>query len=183
MICGLTLSSASLAQADGSSEAIAQNAAKLYQQGLVAEKNGQIDTARTSYEGALAIQPRHGNARYRLLNLKSKRKELSLMVQKRKLQKVIIPSAQFTDASLAESLEALSALVAQNDKEKTGINIVLQDPDGVLDHKKINIQLRGVPASAILDYILQQGSASASYDAYAVVIKPLANRKKSGSIK
>ena len=178
MICGLILASSGLAQADGSSDARAQEVAKLYNQGLVAEKNGQVDTAKVCYESVLALQPRHGNARFRLLNLKSRRAELSNALQKRKLQKIIIPNVEFSEVKLSEAIEGLSVLITNHDPQKQGVNLVLQDPKGLLSDKKINIKLKGVPASAILDYILAQGSATARYDAYAVTVKPLDSVQK-----
>jgi len=182
MTCALMLGalmSVSLAHADRET---AQKVAKLYAQGQIAEKDGNFEVARACYEGLLALEPKHGNARHRLLNLRTRKKSVSLQAQKRKLEQIVLNDIVFTDASLKEAVEALSDMIEENAGAYGGVNFVVEDPRDLLAKKKVNIQLKRVPASVILGYILNQTSATARYDEYAVVIRPLSHQVRSGGL-
>jgi len=158
----------------------AVKAGDLYAKGITAENNGRFDMAKACYEGVLALQPKHGNAQHRLLNLKTRRQSVSLQVQKRKLEKVIIPEVNFNQATLSEAIAGLSDLITQAAGAGNAVNFVIDDPKGLLKEKKFNIQLRSVPAAVVLKYINNLSSSTTKYDEYAVVIRPLSNRATSG---
>lgn len=152
-------------------------AAALYQQGLRAIQQGQVDTARTCFEEVLRIQPSNASARYQLKQLKVT--SGSLLAKKRQLQlkQVILPKVDFDDLTLPEALQAIDALVQKKTDKKFVPNFMVQDPTGVFEERKFTLKLGNAPASVILQYCLENARATARYDQHAIVIKPLGVKK------
>ncbi len=162
------------------SQAIAQNANPtstsgaevLYRQGLAAEKAGDPTAARSAYAEALRMHPGHANARYRLGELKIHGPVIAAKGREAKFGAVIVPEFRVDEASLGECLDALAKIVSKESKDEVSPNFIMQDPKEQLAEAKISLNLKAVPASAVLRYLLDQSSAKARFDEHAIVVAP-----------
>jgi Tetratricopeptide repeat. len=153
----------------------AQRAEMLYAKGLAAEKSGDPTTAKEAYSQALQLNPQHANARYKLGEIKRNSGAIAAKGREAKFGQVTIPQIQLEGAPLSEALDALRLAIqkAAGDKaDEMTPNFIIEDPDKVLANAKVSLQLKGVPAKGVLEYILTQSSAKARYDEHAVVILP-----------
>ena len=51
-------------------------------------------------------------------------------------------------------------------------NFVIEDPKAVLASQKISLNLKNMPAKAVLKYLTDQTGGKVRYDEHAVVISP-----------
>ena len=159
------------------SQAIAQNtppvsAETFYRQGLAAEKAGDPVAARNAYAEALRLQPGHANARYRLGELKLQAPAIAAKGREAKFGAVMVPEFRVEEASLKECLEALEAIVSKQSKEEVSPNFIVQDSKEQLSNAKISLNLKNIPASGVMRYLLEQSGAKARFDEHAIVIMP-----------
>lgn len=150
----------------------AQSAEAFYRQGLAAEKAGDPDSARTAYTAALKTNPSHANARFRLGELKLHGASIAAKGREAKFGAVIIPEFKLDGATLQESLDALGIIVAKQSKEQVSPNFIVQDAQNQLSAAKITLNLKSMPARAVMQYLLDQSGAKARYDEHAIVIVP-----------
>ena len=178
IVVALTLcvcaSSVSAEQADPR----ATQARSLYQQGMVAMKDGHYHQAKTSFRGVLKLYPSHPQARQKLNYITSNQKSLESNSRKKALSKVVITKVDMDKLTLQEAIEVLSAQVKHVSSSKVNPNIIIQDRSGVFTGKLVTLNLSKVPADTLLGYILGQVGGTAKYDSHAIIIKP---REKSGS--
>lgn len=165
----MTLAAGALAPAQQSKGASAN---QLYKQGVLAMKQGEVDTAKQCFEAALKIQPSHAHARYQLKQLPHLRGSLLARKRELQLQKVTIPSVDFDEATLEEALESLNTVIGKETEEKFSPNFIVQDPNGVLEDRTFSLKLGKVPASQVLKYALESTGASARFEEHAIVIQP-----------
>lgn len=152
-----------------------QQAEAFYAKGIAAEKAGDPITAKAAYAHALQLNPQHANARYKLGEIKRNSGTIAAKGREAKFGQVTIPQIQLEEAPLSEALDALRLAIEKASPEKKDEivpNFVIEDPDRVLANAKVSIQLKGVPAKGVLEYILTQSGAKARYDEHAVVILP-----------
>ena len=150
----------------------AQQAELLYNKGIALEKAGDTAAARTAYLQALQLNPRHADAQYRAGELKRDRGDIAAKARQNKFGNVVIPQINLEGATVAEALEALRVTMEKASNGEQVPNFVIKDPDRRMEKATVSFQLKGVPAKGILDYILSQGGAKATFDEYAVVIEP-----------
>jgi tetratricopeptide (TPR) repeat protein len=163
-VVACTLVSQALAQTP------AQQADAFYQKGLAAEKAGDPVAAKGFYTQALKADPKNPNAIYSLGQLKLNSASIAAKGREAKFGAVMIPAFQTDEASLKESLEALSVIVEKQSNNEVTPNFVVDDPKGVLADKKITLNLKNMPAQAVMKYLLDQTGAKVRYDEHAVVI-------------
>ncbi|MCF7674717.1 MAG: hypothetical protein K9M97_05195 [Akkermansiaceae bacterium] len=168
----LLLAGAVVALAEPAPPTPGQMAGGYYAKGVAAEKAGDVGGARAAYTQALKANPRHANCRYRLKELELNKATIAKKGRELQFDKVIIPVIQIDGATLQESLTALSTMIAKESKGKLTPNFIIQDPNGNFARSKINLNLKGLPASAVIKYMLTQSNAKARYDEHAVVIMP-----------
>ena len=159
-----------MAQAQTPSPAV--QAEQYYNQGLAAEKAGDPVAAKKAYSQALLLNPQHANARYRAAELKIEGSAIAAKGREAKFGQEIIPQIVLEGASLQESLDALRLTLEKVSGPDHVPNFIVQDPEKKLDKARISLQLKGVPAKGVLNYILTQSGAKATYDEHAVVIVP-----------
>jgi len=143
-----------------------------YQQGMAAEKTGNPDTAKAAYEAAIKTNPHNANARYRLGQVQVNSTKIAAIGRKNKLDTVIIPEFKLDEATFKEALAALSLLMEKESKGEVRSNFIVQDASGALNEAKVSLVLKGTPAGAILNYMLEQVNAKARFDEHAIVLTP-----------
>ena len=101
-----------------------------------------------------------------------------------KLQQIIVPIADMDDLSLQEALNQIRQWareldVVELDPELRGMNFVTRLGDeeagfkSKIESQRVNLQLKNVPLSVILDYVTQQTGTHWREEQFAVVIRPL----------
>lgn len=143
-----------------------------YAKGQAAEKDGDPEAAKQAYQAALQANPKHANARYSLGQVKINAASIAATGREAKFGAVIVPEFNITDASLQETLDHLRNIVDKQSQNKVVANFVVQDPQRRLAETKINLKLKNLPARAVMTYLMDQSSAKARYDEYAIVITP-----------
>lgn len=166
-VIACTLVSQALAE-----QKVPASAESLYQKGLAAEKAGDPVAAKGFYTQALKVDPKNANAIYSLGQLKLTSGNIAAKGREAKFGAVMVPVFQLDQATLKESLDALSVIVEKESKDEVTPNFVIEDPKGLLTDKKIALNLKNMPAQAVLKYLLDQTGAKARYDEHAVVIAP-----------
>lgn len=150
-----------------------QQAEAYYQKGIVAEKSGKPDAALEAYNAALKLNPQHANARYRAGQVKIHADSIRSGATEAKIGAVLIPVYQLEDASLQEAIDALSIAMDAATEGEISPNFIVEDPKDKLTDKRINLNLKNIPVSALLGYIHGIAGTKARYDEHAVVITPL----------
>jgi tetratricopeptide (TPR) repeat protein len=148
----------------------AQQAETLYRQGQAAEKAGDPATARAAYTAALQANPKHANARFSLGELKHTSATLAAKGREAKFGAVVVPEYKLEGATLQESLDALRILVEKSSKEQVTPNFVIQDPKNQLASAKLSLNLKAMPAKAVLQYLMDSSGAKARFDEHAIVV-------------
>jgi general secretion pathway protein D len=96
----------------------------------------------------------------------------------RKLDEIIIPSINFTDASIREALEfirqrAAALDTAESDPANRGVNLVLKlAPGAPEENVLINLNLSDVPLRAAIDYVARAANMKLKVEPFAVVVVP-----------
>lgn len=157
--------------------AFAQTADEFYRRGMEAVSRGDADAARASFSEALRLRPDHPYARYQLGQLRGQTAHLTAKRREAQLAAVTLPNVDFRDVGLSEALAALGLMIEQQTKkgeDDAGFspNFMVQDPSGQLAERPVSLQLKGIPAKAALDYLLQQTGSTARFDEHAIVIRP-----------
>jgi tetratricopeptide (TPR) repeat protein len=150
----------------------AQQAEALYQKGLAAEKAGDPAAARDFYKGALKLDLKNANAIYSLGQLKLTAPAIASKGREAKFGAVVIPVFQLDQATLQEALTGLGLIIEKESKGEVTPNFVIEDPKAVLASQKISLNLKNMPAKAVLKYLTDQTGGKVRYDEHAVVISP-----------
>jgi tetratricopeptide (TPR) repeat protein len=150
----------------------AQLAEAYYKQGLAAEKAGDPVAAKQAYLSALQMNPKHANARYSLGQLQLNSASIAAKGREAKFNAVAVPEFRITEASLQESLDALSRIVEEESKKELAPNFMIQDPQEVFAKTQISLNLKKLPAGAVLKYLLEQAGAKARHDEHVIVVLP-----------
>ena len=66
----------------------------------------------------------------------------------------------------------MGVIVEKESKGEVTPNFVIEDPKGQLTTQKISLNLKNMPAKAVLKYLTDQTGAKVRYDQHAVVISP-----------
>jgi tetratricopeptide (TPR) repeat protein len=150
----------------------ARQAETFYRQGLAAEKAGDPAAAQQAYAAALQANPNHANARFSLGQLKLNSASIATKGREAKFGAVMIPEFKLDEATLQEALEALRLIVEKESKNEVTPNFIIHDPESEITAAKISLNLKAMPAKAVLQYLMDQAGAKAQFDEHAVVIKP-----------
>ncbi len=153
-------------------QSAAQQAAAYYAKGMAAENSGDVAAARAAYTKALQINPDLANCRFRLKELDLNEPKVAAKGREGKFGKVMVAAFHLDGATLQESLDALNQIIDKESKGLVAGNFVVQDPEGKLASAKITLNLKNLPASAVMKYLMTQANAKARYDEHAIVIEP-----------
>ena len=86
-----------------------------------------------------------------------------------KLKQIVLPRVNFTGVALSRVIDTLSALSAEYDPAKSGVNIVLIDPEGT--DPTVNITLRNLSLDRIMDFIVESVGYEYDLQSDAVVVR------------
>lgn len=150
----------------------ALSAEAYFAKGVAAEDSGDVAAARLAYTKALQINPDLANCRYRLKELELNGPKVAAKGREAKLGKIMVPVFHLDGATLQEALDALNLIIDKESKGQVAANFVVQDPDSKLAAAKLTLNLKNLPASAVMKYLMTQANAKARYDEHAVVIEP-----------
>ena len=149
------------------------DAATLYNNGLNAIANGNVVEGEANLRAVLKLQPDNPNAKYQLNYLILHRDQIAARYREKMMGKITVKTVDFADASLNESLTALTLLIEEQTGKKFTPNFIIRDPERIWQNQKVTLKLENVPAAAVLKYILSTVNGKATYDEHAVVITPL----------
>lgn len=149
----------------------------LYRKGMLAAQEGDAETARSAFSEVLKLQPDHPYARYQLGQLEQSKDQLTATRRKKEIAAVTLPELDFHDAPFSDAIEVLGRMIEEEsgaDDTGKGLapNFVVQDPTGALGKRPVSLQLKRIPASVALDYLLDQAGATARFEEHATVIRP-----------
>ena len=82
----------------------------------------------------------------------------------------MIPVFQLDQATLQEAIDALGTIIIKQSKDEVTPNFVIEDPKKVLADQKISLNLKNMPAKAVMKYLTDQTGTKVRYDEHAVVI-------------
>lgn len=167
----LLLAAAATAVADPQSPNPAELANAYYAKGMAAENAGDVQAAMAAYNKALQANPQLANCRYRLKQLELNKDTVAAKGRENRFNKVMIPAVQFDGATLQEAFDGLNTMILKETKDQLSPNFIIQDPQNKLANAKITLNLKNIPASAVIKYLLTQANAKARYDEHAVVIE------------
>lgn len=149
----------------------AQQADAFFRQGAAAEKAGDPVAAKIAYTNALKVNPSHTNARYSLGQLKLNSESIAAQGREMKFSARTVPVYQLENASLQEALDALVIQFEKQEKDSAP-NFMVEDPKGEFANTKISMNLKNVPAKAVMKYLTDQADAKVRFDEHAIVISP-----------
>ena len=149
----------------------ADKAAEIYKQGMIAVSEGNAKAAELAFKEVLRLQPGNANARYQLAELKQNQGSLAARQREKRMGEFVIPQVDFDKVELAEAVAALAIMVEEQSKGEFAPNFMVQDPSSKLAGQTVTLQIKGVPAKAVLDMMLKQAGAVAKYEQHAVIIR------------
>jgi tetratricopeptide (TPR) repeat protein len=152
--------------------AFADQVADIYKQGLVAVSEGNAKAAELAFREVLRLQPGHANARYQLGELKRNLGSLAARQRAKKMGEFVIPQVDFSKVELSEAVAALAVMVEEQSKGEFAPNFMVQDPSDRFADQTVTLQVKNVPANAVLDMLLKQTGAVAKYEEHAIIIRP-----------
>jgi tetratricopeptide (TPR) repeat protein len=151
----------------------ADKAAEIYKQGMIAVSEGNAKAAELAFKEVLRLQPGNANARYQLAELKQNQGSLAARQREKRMGEFVIPQVDFDKVELAEAVAALAIMVEEQSKGEFAPNFMVQDPSSKLAGQTVTLQIKGVPAKAVLDMMLKQVGAVRKYEQHAVIIRPV----------
>ena len=153
-----------------------QQVEAFYKQAEKAYQDGDLKGANSALRNVFAINRNHGPAYALALKLKSSGSNFKIKARKKQLAAVIIPTVEIEAIPLGEALQMLSTLVEETSKDKVIPNFVIHDSSNTLKDKPVTLKMKQVPASVVLDYLMNLSNATAKFDQYAITIKPRGTR-------
>jgi tetratricopeptide (TPR) repeat protein len=151
----------------------ADKAADIYKQGMIAINEGNVKAAELAFTEVLRLQPGHANARYQLAELKQNQGSIAARQRTKKMGEYVITQVDFSKVDLSEAVAALAVMVEEQSEGKFAPNFMVQDPANQFADQTVTLQVKNVPAKAVLEMILKQTGAIAKYEEHAIVIKPV----------
>lgn len=148
--------------------------ARIYQQGMIAVREGNVIAAEAAFNEVLRLQPGHANARYQLAELKQNQGSIAARARAKKLSESVIGQIDFSKTEFSDAIAALGMLVEEETAGKFAPNFMIQDPSHQLATREVTLQVKHVPAKALLEMLLKQVGDVARYEQHAIIIRPVA---------
>lgn len=95
----------------------ASSVASIYQQGMIAVRDGNVNAAEAAFKEVLRLQPGHANARYQLAELKQNQGSIAARARAKKLGEAVIGQIDFSKTEFSDAIAALGLLVEKRPLE------------------------------------------------------------------
>lgn len=151
----------------------ADKAAESYKLGMIAVKEGNVQAAELAFKEVLRLQPGNANARYQLGQLNQNQGSIAARQRSKKMGEYLIAQVDFDKVELSEAVAALGVMIEEKSEGKFAPNFMVQDPSDKFAEMTVTLQVKNVPASAVLDMMLKQAGGIAKYEQHAIIIKPV----------
>lgn len=145
---------------------------KLLTEAQTAYMRGDIETAKTNFEMVRALDPRNQTAAAFLQRIKVEQAQKGGAGEEKKYAGVVLPSIEFKEATLRESLEFLRKKVNEMPNNKAPVNFVLQLSEEQAAAARVTLNLKNIPFTEALRYLGDLTGVTFVYDKYAIVVKP-----------
>jgi Tfp pilus assembly protein PilF len=146
----------------------AQTAQETYIKAVRAYQAGEVDTARQLFEQVLQTDPQNKGAIAFLGRIRATSGSATTL--KLELDRLMVPSVDFRDASLSAVLDFLPQLAQKESGGKMALNIVRAFPKEYGEEKMVTLALSNVPMSAVLTYVGRVAGVKIEYQPRAVVV-------------
>ncbi len=134
------------------------------------------DKALLHFKNVLKLDPQHSKAQYQVNYIRTNRDKILKEKQTRALtntfKQMRFEVIDLSGETLADSLEIMYSLMERDYGEAHGVNFVLKDPQSKIKNKQITLNLKNLPASVVLNYIVEQAGANYKIGEYAIEIFP-----------
>lgn len=144
----------------------------LFNQGREAYYKGQIEQARQLLSQVLTLNPKHFETRAILASINANDKPDDASLRKQ-YASVIIPKFDVAEATLSESLQALSIMAGNASGGKVKGNFIVRNPE--LGKTLITLSMSNVPMDELLRYLAEMSKARLAWDKHAVVFNGIAD--------
>lgn len=163
MIAGLLLTA---------SLSVAADFETTYQQGRTAYYQGNTALAQKLLTQALAMSPNHVPIKAMLADIavNSQKAAPSLKTQ---YASVIIPRFELNEATLGESLQALTMMAKDRSGGKVTPNFIVKSPD--LNKVNLTLSLTNAPMDEVIRYLGDLAKAKVTWDKHAVVFSGISD--------
>jgi len=150
------------------------NLQETYNQGVLLYNKGQYGEALANFEKVLSERPDFVYARNYLAKCQT---AISKGLGPKndlegKLSKVIIPEINVAEAPLGDVLDYLSNLTAERSAGSIALNFLYKGTSEQRAGTLITLNLRSVPMSEAIKYVVQLSGSTVKYEEHAVVITP-----------
>lgn len=161
------------------SASAAESIDDLYRKGMQAAQEGDAEAANAAFREVLRQQPNHPYARYQLGQLAQNQDKMIAISRKKAIAAVTLPEVDFHEVAFRDAIEVLGQMIEkesgkEGEDQLLAPNFVIQDATGSLGDRTVTLSLTKIPASVVLDYLLDQGGATARFEKHATVIRPAA---------
>ena len=136
-------------------------------------ENENFDKAEKYLTAILKADPKHGNARFQMINMKKYREAAEQSGSKKQVQGITISEINFEEITLSDAIEGFRILVDQSNGESPAPNIVVVDPQGKLEGNNISLTLSQVPADTALTFLADSAKARVNYSKDLIQLFPL----------
>lgn len=150
------------------------NLQETYNQGVLLYNKGQYGEALANFEKVLAERPDFIYARNYLAKCQT---AISKGLGPKndlegRLSKVIIPEINVSEAPLGDVLDYLSSLATDRSGGSLALNFLYKGSAEQREGTLISLNLRSVPMSEAIKYVVQLSGSTVRYEEHAVVITP-----------
>lgn len=172
MVAALLLPLSSIAEEELTSKERAQKVEQYYKLAEKSYIDGDLVKTQQALQRSLALNPQHGPSYALAIKTRQNRAKFGIQARQRELAKVILPEIDFNDLPFEDVLRDLNDLIEQTTDGVVTPNMVLIDKNDSIKQKKVTLKMKQVPATVVLDYVLNIAGATAKYDQYSITIRP-----------
>ncbi|MFC5050797.1 hypothetical protein ACFPK9_09235 [Rubritalea spongiae] len=173
MVAVLGLPLSSIAEEELSTQERVQKVEEYYRIAEKAYVDGDLVKTQQALQRSLALDPQHGPSYALAIKTRQNRSKFGIQARQKELAKVILAEVDFNELAFEDALRDLNDLIEQTTDGVVTPNLVLIDKNNSIKDKKITLTMKQVPATVVLDYVLNMAGARAKYDQYSITIRPV----------
>ena len=173
MMAAFSLPFCCIAEEELSTKEREQKVAQYYKVAEKAYADGDLVKTQQALQRSLALNPKHGPSYALAIKTKQNREKFGIQARQRELAKVILPEVDFNNLPLEDTLRDLNDLIVATSEGVVTPNLVLIDNNGTIKSKPVTLNMKQVPATVVLDYVLDLTGASAKFEKYSITVRPL----------